>query len=625
MKPDNQEPNKKSFLQRHDIFYLQLRMIRCALTEGRGEARRRYREYMHVHHPRPEGQSLSRQEKKRQKKAAFTEQPLFSIIVPLYNTPVRFLREMIRSVQGQTYAKWELCLADGSDDAHGYVGRICRWKARWDGRIKYQKLKSNGGISANSNAALDMAGGNYIGLLDHDDLLHPAALYEMACAIEKDRPDLLYTDEVVFQRRMKDADRFHFKPDYSPDTLRGNNYICHFQVFSRELLGKLKEGFRSAYDGSQDYDLTLRLTEKAERIVHIPKALYYWRDHSGSVASGVEAKPYTVEAGRRAIEDHLRRIGLAGEVQNAAFPSTYRVKYQIHGEPKISIVIPNKDHAEDLRKCIDSIREKSTWKNWEIIIVENNSEEEETFQTYQMLEKTDARIRTVRWKGAFNFSTVCNYGVSFASGEYILLLNNDTEVITPAWMEEMLMFAQRPDVGAVGSMLYYPDDTVQHAGVILGIGMAAAGHAHLGFPRGNSGYYARMSVACNLSAVTGACMMVPRNVYEEVGGLDEHFRVALNDIDFCLRIREKGYLIVFTPFAELYHYESRTRGTDLDHNSENRKRFEAEAAQFKARWADVLDRGDPYYNPNLTLEREDFRMMDEEEKRMRKAAKQKTA
>ena len=597
------------FLERHDILYLHLRMIRCALTEGQEEAKRRYYEYMHVHHPLPEGLILSRMEKQQQRMASFSENPIISIIVPLYNTPKKFLKEMVHSVQKQTYSKWELCLADGSDDEHKYVGRYCHKIVSRNPRIKYQKLKENGGISQNSNAALKMATGNYIGLLDHDDLLHSAALYEVVKTVNEKQADLIYTDEVIFRWTIKDANRFHFKPDYSPDLLRGNNYICHFMVFNRKLLETVGGGFRSEFDGSQDYDLTLRMTEKAKNIAHIQKPLYFWRNHAGSVASSVSAKPYTIDAGRRAIADHLKRVGLLGEVMNAAFPSTYRVRYQILGEPKVSIVIPNKDHVEDLRKCLDSIRTKSSWKNWEAIIVENNSVKEETFQYYQELEEDDARIRVVKWDGGiFNYSAICNYGVTFATGEYILLQNNDTEVITPEWMEEMLMFAQRPDVGAVGSMLYYPDETVQHAGVILGIGLGAA-HSHIGFPRGHDGYFGRLSVVSNLSAVTGACMMIPRQVYQEVGGLDESFRVSLNDIDFCLRIRKKGYLIVFTPFAELYHYESKTRGTDNDGGA-NRERFEKEASHFREKWADVLEKGDPYYNRNLTLEREDFSIRD---------------
>ena len=600
----------REFLERHDLFYLRLRTIRCAIREGPKEAKRRYDEYMHVHHPLPKGPVLNREERRKQRTAAFPERPVISIIVPLYNTPKKFLTEMIRSVQAQTYGRWELCLADGSDEEHRHVGRICRRMSGRDARIRYQKLEENKGISENSNAGLRMAAGDYIGLLDHDDLLHPGALYEAVKAVNEKHADLIYTDEAIFRRTAKDADRFHFKPDYSPDLLRGYNYICHFMVFSRKLLESAGAGFRPEYDGSQDYDLTFRLTEKARCIAHIQKALYYWRSHAGSVAGGVSAKPYAVEAGRRAIADHLRRTGLAGEVTDAAFPSTYRVRYQVTGEPKVSIVIPNRDHAEDLRRCLDSIREKSSWRNWEIILVENGSTEEETFRYYREIEAKDNRIRIAEWKGTnFNFPSVCNFGASFATGEYILLLNNDTEVITPAWMEEMLMFAQRPDVGAVGCMLYYPDDTVQHAGVILGIGTASAAHSHKGFPRGHRGYYSRLSVAGNMSAVTAACMMVPRRVYEEAGGLDEGFRVAMNDIDFCLRIREKGYLIVFTPFAELYHYESKTRGSDQD-NGANRMRFEEETNRFRERWAEVLDRGDPYYNPNLTLEREDFSIQD---------------
>ena len=586
----------KGFLERHDVFYLYLRMIKCALSDGQNEAKRRYYEYMHVHHPLPAGLTLSRVEKKKQQTEDFPEGPVISLIVPLYNTPRKFLIEMIRSVQAQTYGKWELCLTDGSDEKHHYVGRLVRTMGKRDGRIKYMKLSDNGGISENSNAGLRMATGSYYGLLDHDDLLHPAALYEVAKILQEKQADLVYTDEMVFREKKTNVNQFHFKPDYSPDLLRGYNYITHFMVFSRELLDIVGEGFRSAYDGSQDYDLAFRLTEKAKRIEHIPKSLYYWRNHAGSVARDILAKPYAIETGRKAIEDHLQRIGLIGNVLDAAFPSTYRINYQIVGEPKVSIVIPNKDHIEDLRKCLNSIREKTTWKRWEIIIVENNSEEKDTFRYYQEIEK-DSRIQIVKWEGElFNYSSICNYGVSRATGEYVLLLNNDTEVITPEWMEEMLMFAQRPDVGAVGSMLYYPDDTVQHAGVILGIGIAAAAHAHKGFPRGHNGYFARMSVVSNMSAVTGACMMIPHQVFNEVGGLDEIFRVSMNDIDLCLRIREKGYLIVFTPFAELYHFESKTRGIDWDYEA-NRKRFEEEASFFQERWAEILAKGDPYYNP----------------------------
>ena len=330
--------------------------------------------------------------------------------------------------------------------------------------------------------------------------------------------------------------------------------------------------------------------------------LYFWRGHRGSVASSVAAKPYVTKAARLAISEHLARIGSEGKVYDAKIPSTYRISYKIQGEPKVSILIPNKDHVDDLKKCIDSIIYKSTYRNWEIIIIENNSAEKRTFQYYHEL-KRNPKIQVVTWDGPFNYSAINNYGASFAHGEQLLLLNNDVEVITPDWIEQMLMFSQRPDVGAVGAMLYYPDDTVQHAGVILGIG-GVGGHAHKHFRRGSGGYMSRLAIAQNLSAVTAACMMLRKEVWNQVGGLDELFQVAFNDVDLCMRIRKANYLIVWTPYAELYHYESKSRG--YEDTLEKQKRFESEVLRFQDRWKDELAKGDPYYNPNLTLEREDF-------------------
>ncbi|MBQ9211559.1 MAG: glycosyltransferase family 2 protein [Clostridia bacterium] len=599
------------WLARHDLFYLYLRIFRCALIQGPGEARRRYREYVNVHHSHGyRGHLLSSQEAVAQRSARFRAEPIISIVVPLYNTPMKYLRAMVRSVQAQTYEKWELCLTDGSDASWRKAERFCRRLARREKRIHYQRLKENLGISVNSNAALEMATGEYIGLLDHDDLLHPSALFEVLRAIEAEGAEMVYTDEAIFRKTPKDVNRFQFKPDFSPDTLRGINYICHFTVFHRDLLARAGGGFRPEYDGSQDYDLFLRLTEKANRVTHVPRELYYWRDHAGSVAMDVAEKPYTLEAGKGALRDHLQRMGLRGEVMDADFPSAYRIRYQLQGNPKISIIIPNMDHGEDLKKCLSSIQQKSTWQNWEAIIVENNSRKAETFQLYEEITGADPRVRVVKWGREFNFSALCNFGASSATGEYILLLNNDMEVISPQWMEEMLMYAQRPDVGAVGGLLYYPDDTVQHAGVIVGLG-AAAGHAYRWYPRGQKQGVHRLCIAQNLSAVTGACMMIPRRVYDEVQGMEEAFPVAFNDVDLCLRIRAAGYLVVFTPFAELYHYESKSRGSD--ENGRNKERFEAEAAKFRAKWSGIYDQGDPYYNVNLTRRREDFSIRDEDE------------
>ena len=545
---------------------------------------------------------FTKEELNEQRQDSFPRKIKFSIVVPLYNTPEIFLQDMIRSVIDQTYDNWELCLADGSDPDHHTVGRICMEYAATDSRIHYQKLEKNLGISGNTNACLEMAVGDYIGLFDHDDVLHPAALHEVMRAICTQDADFIYTDEAKFYKTPADAFSPNFKPDFAPDTLRSNNYICHFTVFKRKLLEQTGP-FCSAFDGSQDHDMILRLTENAQHIVHIPEILYYWRAHKNSVAENSSAKPYTQDASHRALAEHLQRLGLDGTVGDSASPNTYRISYKIIGTPKISIVIPNMDHIDTLKKCIRSILEKTTYPNYELIIVENNSTNAETFAYYDSLKKDD-RIRIISWSGPFNYSAINNYGIQNAvSGEYILLLNNDTEVITPDWLQEMLMFAQRQDVGAVGAMLHYPNDTIQHAGVILGIG-GMAGHSHKHFDRGESGFVYRANIAQNLSAVTGACMMIRRAVWDQVGGLDEQLSVSLNDVDLCMRIRKLGYLIVWTPYAELYHYESLSRG--YEDTPEKKARYERERQVFQERWRSELDQGDPYYNPNLTLMYEDF-------------------
>lgn len=543
----------------------------------------------------------TRGELRRQRETVFPEKITFSLIVPLYNTPQKFLKEMIASVKNQTYPGWELCLADGSDDAHGEVERICRSYAAEDERIRYQKLDGNFGISGNSNAALAMAQGDYIGLLDHDDLLHPAALYVVRERIAATAADFLFTDEGVFQNGPLKTVYPHFKPDYAPDSLRGNNYICHFTVFRRALLEKAG-AFRSKCDGSQDFDLVLRLTEQANTVVHIPQMLYFWRACSGSTAQGAAAKPYAAEAGKCALRDHLERIGLEGEVLDAAFPTMYRIRYRVKGQPLVSIIIPSQDHRAYLEKCVGSILEKTTYPNWEIILVENGSTEPQTWEYYEEL-KRDSRIRVVVWDGGFNYPAINRFGVRFARGDYYLLLNNDTEIITPEWIEEMLMFAQREDVGVVGAKLYFPNETVQHAGVCVGV-PGPADHYHKGWPRDNPGYLGRLLYAQDLTAVTGACMLIPKRIWEQVGGLEERFAVAYNDIDLCMRVRRAGYLVVWTPFAELYHHESVSRG--YEDTPEKRARFEREAALFCSLWKRELEAGDPYYNPNFVPGRMDF-------------------
>ena len=539
-----------------------------------------------------------------QRKHQFPKSIKFSIVVPLFNTPEKFLREMIQSVIDQTYANWELCLADGSDAEHGLVEKICRQYAKKDSRIKYKKLEKNLGISGNTNACLEMASGDYIGLFDHDDLLHPAALYAEMRAICEQDADFIYTDELTFSGNTSNIITAHFKPDYAPDNLRANNYICHFSVFSDKILENVK-GFRSEYDGSQDHDFILRATECAKKIVHIPEILYYWRSHPNSVAADINSKPYASIAGRKAVHDHIARHNMESIVESTkAFPAMYRVEYSLKEKPLISIIIPNKNHIEDLRKCVNSILNKSTYPSYEIIIVDNDSDEMVVEDYYKAL-KQNEKIRIVSWNKKFNFSAICNYGVGFAKGRYVVLLNNDTEVITESWLEEMLMYAQRQDVGAVGAKLYFANNTIQHAGVVLGMGRhRTAGYIFSKVDKENLGYMGRLCYAQNLSAVTFACVMIPRHVWDEVGGLDESFAVAFNDVDMCMRIRKAGYLIVWTPYAELYHYESKSRG--LEDTPEKKKRFEGEVKRFQERWKNELAAGDPYYNPNLSLDREDF-------------------
>jgi len=559
----------------------------------------------------------SGEEIEKQQSTVFSREIKFSILVPLYNTPEKFLREMIGSVLSQTYRNWELCLADGSDEQHADVKRICLEYAQKDeaaakeaglsgSRIKYEKLPKNLGISGNTNACFSLATGEYIGLFDHDDLLHPCALYEYMKVICEQDADYVYCDETTFQGESIDnMITLHFKPDFAIDNLRANNYICHFSVFSAKLL---KDGvlFRSEFDGSQDHDMILRLTAAAEKIVHVPKILYYWRSHAGSVASDIHAKTYAIEAAKGAVASHLTACGFKQfKIESSrAFETIFRIRYHLTDKPLISILIPNKDHAADLRRCIDSITTKTSYENYEIIVIENNSAQAETFSYYETLKKHPA-IRVVTYEGAFNYSSVNNFGAGFARGAYLVLLNNDTEIVTRNWLEELLMYAQRGDVGAVGCMLYYADYSIQHAGIVLGLGShRTAGHSHYKMSKDNLGYMGRLCYAQNVSAVTGACMMTRKSLFDEVGGLSEEFAVALNDVDYCLRLREKGYLNVFTPFAELFHYESKSRGLDVSDEAtkENAARYDRESELFRNKWKAVLDAGDPYFNPNFSLD-----------------------
>ena len=506
-----------------------------------------------------------------------------------------------------------------NDAEHGSVEKICKEYMEKDrkylqqcnsslsNRIVYKKLSKNEGISGNTNACYSMATGNYIALFDHDDVLHPSVLYEYMKAICEKGADYIYCDETTFKgnKTIDDMITLHFKPDFAPDNLRANNYICHFSAFDRKLL-EGTELFRSQFDGSQDHDMILRLTSRAKCVVHVPKLLYYWRSHAGSVASDINAKSYAIEAAKGAVAAHLTEQGYKNfEISSTkAFETIFRIKYEILGNPKVSIVIPNKDHIEDLKRCITSIVEKSTYDNYEIVIVENNSVTEEIFEYYKKLEENPA-IRVITYEGDFNYSKINNLGVSQTTGDYVLLLNNDTQVITLDWMEELLMYAQRKDVGAVGAKLYYEDNTIQHAGVVLGLGAhRTAGHSHYRVSYNNLGYMGRLCYAQNVMAVTGACLMMRKSLFEQLGGLDESFAVSLNDVDLCIRAWKAGYVNVFTPFAELYHYESVSRG--LDDRGEKAQRYNRESEAFRAKWKDLLEQGDPYYNPNFSLDRSDF-------------------
>lgn len=532
----------------------------------------------------------------KQRNHKFSKTPLISIAVPAYKTPGVFLRQMIRSVQDQTYGNWELCIANGSPEDEE-MKKILRECAREDSRIRYKNLKENLGIAGNTNEAFAMAGGEFVGLLDHDDLLAPNALYEAVKAVNKNpQADVIYTDEDKVTTDLSEHFQPHLKPDFSLDLLRSNNYICHFFIVRREILEKTG-GFRKEFDGAQDHDLIFRCVEQAREIAHIPEILYHWRTHKASTADNPASKMYAFDAGKRAIEAHLDRMGVKGIVSHTKDLGFFRVKYPIQGSPLVSVIIPNKDEEPTLRACIDSIREKTTYKNYEILIIENNSTSKEIFQYYKELSGQE-NIRIFNWKKEFNYSAINNYGASKARGEYLLFLNNDVTVITPDWMEEMLGVCQRKEVGAVGVKLLYPDNTIQHAGCVIGIG-GIAGHMFVDMPADRTGYLHKASILQDMSAVTAACMMMKRKAFEEAGGFTEELAVAFNDVDLCLKVRKEGYLIVYDPYAQLYHMESKTRGEE---DSEKKlRRFQTEIEYMRCHWLDILKNGDPYYNKNLSL------------------------
>lgn len=566
--------------------------------------------YLAGHHSkpfrRPSGWLPTPETLQKQQNTVFPNPPLISIIVPLYNTPLPFLKEMLDSVCVQSYANWQLCMVDGSDGEHAYIeSHIKQIVKEYSSKIKYQHLKKNKGISENTNACIALADGEYLALLDHDDVLSPDALFEVVKAITERRADFIYTDEATFDKTPDHIVTAHFKPDYAPDNLRANNYICHLTVFSKDLLKKTGL-FRKEYDGSQDHDMFLRLTGVAENIIHIPKILYYWRMHPDSVATDIGTKAYAIEAGKRAVADQIRRSGLEAQVESsAAFPTIYRLCYKLWEKPLVSILISNRDSPWRLKNCIDSI-ERSDYRNYEIILADNESQNAELMNYYRKISQKP-NVHVFHWNHPFNDSSINNFMEEKANGKYLILLDNGTKILSPAWIEEMLMYAQRSDVGAVGTKLYYPNGKVQHGGIILGIGADhIAEYAFDGQPKNSSGYMGRLFYAQDVSAVSGACMMVRKSLFNELGGLDEDVS-AFYDVDFCLRLRKANYLVVFTPYAELYHDGfSRMRGTQ--NAPEKQAHFQREVQLFKQRWQKELAAGDPYYNPNFSLETGDYRI-----------------
>ena len=533
---------------------------------------------------------------KQQSKEHFAYEPLISIAIPLYNTPLDFLEDMIHSVVHQSYQNWELCLADGSTDTsvEAYIS------SHYGGeqRIKYEKLTRNEGIAGNTNAALGMASGEFIMLTDHDDVLELDALYEMVKAINEDGTiDIVYTDEDLTDETGSIYSSPRFKPDYNLDFLRSINYICHIFMVRKTILDRVG-GFREEFDGAQDWDLILRCCEKSRGIHHVPKILYHWRAHQASTAGNPESKSYAIDAGRRALEQHYKRCGIQAELEYTDIFIMFRARLKVLGEPKVSIIIPNKDQVETLSTCVNSILEKSTYQNYEIVIVENNSCEPGTYPYYEELKREHPQVKVVYYEGGFNYSKINNFGAKNATGEYYILLNNDTEVITPNWMEQMLGYCQREDVGIVGAKLLYPDNTVQHCGVVVGVG-GFAGHILTQSRMEDAGYFGRLQAVADTSAVTAACLMIKKTSFDEVQGLDEEFTVALNDIDLCLKVRKTGKLVVMNPGVCLYHYESKSRG--MEETPEKHERFKKEIRRFRTKWSDILTKGDPYYNENLTL------------------------
>jgi len=532
----------------------------------------------------------------------FKMKPLISILMPVYNVDAKWLDLAIQSIQKQWYDNWELCIVDDRSTKKDTIDYL---KSLQDPKIKIKFLKKNGNISVASNEALELAQGEYIALMDNDDEITPDALYEVVKAINNKKAEFIYSDEDKLEMDGSYANP-HFKPDFASDMFLSQNYISHLGVIKKSLIDKVG-GFTVGLEGAQDYDLYLKVFEHTDKIYHIQKVLYHWRKVSGSTAAEFSDKSYAQEAGRKAIENAMKRRKIDAIAKNGKYPGTYKVEYPIRNNPLVSIIIPFKDKPELLTMCVESIIEKTSYKNFEVIGISNNSEEKSTFDEMKRLGDLDKRIKFYEYNVPFNYSDINNYAIkTYAIGEHIILLNNDIEIITPKWIEEMLMHSQREEIGAVGAKLYYPDDTIQHAGVIIGIG-GVAGHAHKYFDKKHTGYFARLNIVQNFSAVTAACLMIKRSIYGEIGGLNERdLKIAFNDVDFCLRVQEKGYRNIFTPYCEAYHHESISRGSE---NTQKKKvRFRNEVLYMQKYHQDILLTGDPYYNNNLTLIKQNFEL-----------------
>jgi O-antigen biosynthesis protein len=550
-----------------------------------------YRRWMAAHEPTPT-------ELERQRKKPHPRTPVFSVVVPVFNPPAAYLEAMLASVVEQTYSHWQLCLADASTAPH--VRPILEKFAAAEPRAVVKFLDANLGIAGNSNAAVELATGEFVCLLDHDDTLAPFALHELAATVNADpAADFLYSDEDKLDPQGDRVDPY-FKPDWSPETLRSRNYICHLTCLRRDLLTAIG-GFRTGFDGSQDYDLVLRATEQAKKIVHLPQVLYHWRIHPASTAGNQASKMYAYDSGRKAVAEHLTRCGVDATVHDGPILGTYHVVYHLRTQPLVSVVIPNKDHPDVLARCVESLA-KSSYANYELLVVENGSTDPRTHALYAELRR-QPHVRIVEWTKPFNYAAVNNFAAAQANGELLLFLNNDIESINPDWLEELVKLAVQPGVGAVGAKLLYADDTIQHAGIVVGMG-GVAGHGHLHYPRTAAGHGQRLLYTQNVAAVTGACLLMPRAVFRQIGGFDEGFVLAFNDVDICLQVLRAGYRVVWTPEAELYHLESKTRGPE--DTPEKQARFKREYDLFHAKWGAFLKAGDPYYSPHFRLDRHDY-------------------